>query len=349
MTFEWPILLWGLLLVPLALAAYLLAQRRRARYAVRFTNLDLLANVAQRTPGWRRHLPMALYLTAFAALLVSLARPQALVRVPREQATVMLVMDVSGSMEATDVQPNRLSAAKSAAQSFLDQVPSAFQVGLVSFASEARTIAPPTTDRVAVRRAIDSLRSAGGTAMGDGLEHALATGQAVESAANPSPVPTARARPSASPAAAPAAPVAAAPAEEAAPLAVVLLSDGANTTGRVDPTTAAQHARALGVPVFTISLGTDQGTVRVAGSRGESRALRVPPDERTLQQIADATGGRFFEAPTASDLQAIYQDLGSRLGWVEEHQEVTVLFAGAALAMLALGSTLALHWFNRFP
>ena len=356
MTFEWPTLLLGLLLVPLALLAYLLAQRRRARYAVRFTNLALLESVVQRTPGWRRHVPMALYLLAFAALVVSLARPQALVPIPREQATVMLVIDVSGSMEATDVQPNRLVAAQSAARTFVDQVPSNFEVGLVSFASQAQMLTPPTTDRAAVRKAVDSLRALGGTAMGDGLERALEARQLTanppSAAAQPTPTPSRPAGRSqgTAPALAPGAPPAdpaASPA--AAPLAIVLLSDGANTSGRTGPIEAARQAQQLGVPVYTVALGTEQGVVTVPSGGGQLRSLRVPPDQDTLEQIAELTGGRFFEAPSASDLRAIYQDLGSRLGWDYEHQEVTAVFAGAALALLAAGSTLALHWFNRFP
>jgi Ca-activated chloride channel homolog len=336
MTFEQPMLLWGLLALPLALAAYLLTQRRRARYAVRFTNLDLLASVVQSAPGWRRHLPPALYLGALAALLIALARPQATVPVPRDQATVMLVMDVSGSMEATDVQPSRIVAAKSAARSFLDQLPDGFRVGLVSFSSEARTLAPPTADRSTVRRAIEDLRPGGGTAMGDGLAHALETGAAATQAASaPTPVP--------SPASSGQPPTA-----EQPPLAVVLLSDGANTLGRTEPAQAAQRAQQMGVPVFTIALGTPGGTLDLVQG-GRRTSMRVPPDERTLQQIAETSGGRFFRAPTEEDLRTVYQSLGSRIGFVEERQEVTVLFAAGALALMLAGSSLALAWFNRFP
>ena len=173
MDVQWPGFLWGLGLVPLAVIAYLLAQRRRARHAVRFANPDLLPNLVGCRPGWRRHLPALLYLLALAALILALARPQATVLVPKEQAAVMLVMDVSGSMNATDVTPTRLVAAQRAAGSFLEQLPAKFQVGLVTFASTAQTLVRPTTDRVAVQDALASLQAEGPTAMGDGIQRAL--------------------------------------------------------------------------------------------------------------------------------------------------------------------------------
>ena len=232
MSAEWPGLLWTLLLVPVALAAYLLAQRRRSRYTVRFTNLDLLANVVSAKPGWRRHVPPAFYLLALAALLVSLARPQALALVPKEQATIILVMDVSGSMNATDVEPTRLLSSQRAATAFVEDLPEKFRVGIVSFASTAQTLTRPTTDRVAVYGAIDSLHAEGATAMGDGIERALdvkrpPTPPSSGSSARPSPSP---------------------PAEQGgadeAPLVVLLLSDGANTQGRTQPMEAAADAKA---------------------------------------------------------------------------------------------------------
>jgi Ca-activated chloride channel homolog len=334
MTFESPTLLWGLLLVPVAIAAYLLAQRRRARYAVRFTNLDLLANVVQRSPGWRRHVPAALYLLALSALLLSLARPQATIPVPREQATVLLVMDVSGSMNATDVRPSRLVAAKEAAKSFLDQLPRSFRVGLVSFAGSAQVLTPPTNDRAPVRAAVDSLRADGGTAMGDAIERALQVGR--PAGGDPAGAPAASGSPSPTPVP---------PADEdPAPSVILLLSDGANSTGRTEPLQAAAAAGQAGVPVYTIALGTPTGTLNSGGRR-----VSVPPDEATLQRIAEVTGGRFFSAPSEQDLRAVYQDIGSRIGFVEEEQEVTALFAAAALALLVSGGGLATWWFNRFP
>jgi Ca-activated chloride channel family protein len=335
MTAQWPGLLWALLLVPVALAAYLFAQRRRAGYAVRFTNLDLLANVVTRSPGWRRHLPPAFYLLALTALAISMARPQAVTLVPKEQATVMLVLDVSGSMNATDVQPTRMVAAQQSATTFVQALPKKLRVGVVSFASTAQTLTRPTTDRDAVYEAIATLHAEGATAMGDGIERALdakrspgapATGQGLA----PAPTP-------------------AVPADNQLPLVVLLLSDGANTQGKVRPMEAAAHAKALGVPVFTIALGTDQGMVDVPNETGQLQRVPVPPDELTLHRIADVTGARFFAAPSDRELKSIYRQLGSKIGFVKERQEVTVLFAAAALLLLVAGMTLSLAWFSRFP
>jgi Ca-activated chloride channel family protein len=260
---EWPGLLWTLVLVPVALAAYLLAQRRRSRYTVRFTNLDLLANVVSAKPGWRRHVPPAFYLLALAALLVSLARPQALALVPKEQATIVLVMDVSGSMNATDVRPTRLVSSQRAATTFIEQLPEKFRVGIVSFASTAQTLTRPTTDRAAVYEAIATLHAEGATAMGDGIERALDVKRPSGSAGGASP--TAPDPPEQSSGREP-------------PLVVLLLSDGANTQGRTQPMEAATDAKELGVPVFTIALGTDQGMVDVPDETGTMRRIPVPPD-----------------------------------------------------------------------
>jgi Ca-activated chloride channel homolog len=334
---EWPGLLWTLLLVPVALAAYVLAQRRRSRYTVRFTNLDLLANVVSAQPGWRRHLPPALYLVALAALLVSLARPQALTLVPKEQATIVLVMDVSGSMNATDVQPTRLVSSQRAASSFIEQLPEKFRIGIVSFASTAQTLTRPTTDRHAVYDAIESLHAEGATAMGDGIERALdvkrpPTPPSTGSAARPAPVPRAEQGTA-----------------DDAPLVVLLLSDGANTQGRTQPMEAAADAKALGVPVFTIALGTEQGMVDVPDETGNLRRIPVPPDKLTLQRIAETTGARFFAAPSSQDLKDVYRELGSKIGLVREEQEVTVVFAATGLLFLVAGAATSLVWFSRFP
>jgi Ca-activated chloride channel homolog len=332
---EWPGLLWTLLLVPVALAAYLLAQRRRSRYTVRFTNLDLLANVVSAKPGWRRHVPAAFYLLALAALLASLARPQALALVPKEQATIVLVMDVSGSMNATDVRPTRLVSSQRAATTFIEQLPEKFRVGIVSFASTAQTLTRPTTDRAAAYEAIASLHAEGATAMGDGIERALDVKRPQGSSSGG------------------ASPTAPDPPEQSSgrepPLVVLLLSDGANTQGRTQPMEAATDAKELGVPVFTIALGTDQGMVDVPDETGTMRRIPVPPDELTLQRIAETTGARFFAAPTSRELRDVYRELGSKIGFVKEKQEVTVLFSATALLFLVAGASLSLNWFSRFP
>jgi Ca-activated chloride channel family protein len=350
MTFASPELLAGLLLVPLAVGAYLLVQRRRARYAVAFTNVDLLSNLVPRTPSWRRHMPPALYLVAIGALVLALARPSMTVAVPREEATIVLTMDVSGSMRATDVAPSRLAAAQQAASDFIDQLPDSFQVGLVVFSTAPRVDLSPTTDRVALHRALDSLVADGGTALGDAIATSLdaaGTAAAAPPTAVPSPdrsSPSSSADPSADPS------PSTAPSSDEPPLvATVLLSDGANSTGRLEPLDAASRAAALGVPIYTIALGTQDGVVQVPNRQGQLQTLEVPPDTETLAAIAEMTGARFFDAPTAQDLAQIYENLGSRVGFTEEQREVTQLFAAAGLLFVVAGAGFAAHWFNRFP
>lgn len=356
MSFASPVLLWGLLLLPLALAAYVIAQRRRERYAVRFTNVDLLSNLVSRTPDWRRHLPAALYLSALGALLVSLARPHATVPVPRERATVVMVMDVSGSMLATDVQPDRLTAAKSAGKSFLDQLPDRLRVSVVSFSSTAQVVAPPTTDRVAIRRALDGLRAEGGTAMGDAIERALEVAQSVTDdppATSPTAPPSIPTSPTATPAglSTPFGSTQASPTVDQSrpPVAILLLSDGANSAGRIQPLEAANHAQQLGVPVYTIALGTPGGTLEMGDPRRGGRRVSVPPDEATLRQVAGITGGEHYSAVSVNDLRGVYQQIGSHIGFDHVPQEVTVAFAALGVVLLAVGGSLAVWWFNRFP
>jgi Ca-activated chloride channel family protein len=355
MNFLAPQLLLGLLLIPVAIAAYVWTQRRRSRYAVRFTNLELLANLAPKRPGWRRHLPPALYLAAIGGLLFALARPTMLVNVPREDATVILGIDVSGSMTAVDVSPTRLAAAKSAATAFLDQLPAGVRVGLVAFSSTPRTLVEPTADRQAVRTAIDALAAKGGTAMGDALNAMLDVAENVQKADGATtpdtaatPAPTAGSSlpaPSTTPTPAPSAGTA-----TSAPLvAGILLSDGANSTGSTDPLAAADRAARLGVPIYTIALGTPTGQVQVTDEQGQLVTVDVPPDRETLANIAEVTGGTAFDAPTASDLKAVYDHLRSRIGYVPEAQEVTSALAAAALVCVVAGAGLASLWFGRLP
>jgi Ca-activated chloride channel family protein len=348
MTFASPELLVALLLVPLAIALYLFIQRRRARYAVAFTNVDLLSNLVPRTPAWRRHVPPALYLGAIGALVLALARPSMIMAVPRQEATIILAMDVSGSMQATDVAPSRLAAAKKAASDFVDQLPDTFQVGLVVFSTAPRVAVSPTTDRVAIHRALDSLVAQGGTALGDAIAASLDAAATV-TAAPGTAAPSASA-PSAAPSAAPSPGGSAGPSSGEPPLvATVLLSDGANSTGSLEPLDAASRAAALGVPVYTIALGTQDGVVQVPNREGQLQTLAVPPDTETLAAIAETTGARFFDAPTAQDLAQIYENLGSKVGFTDEQREVTQLFAAAGLLFVIVGAGLAAHWFNRFP
>ena len=327
MSFAWPAFLWGLLLVPAAGALYLLAQRRRKRHAVRFTNLELLGNLVAHTPGWRRHLPPVLVLMALSALLLGLARPQATVLVPREEANVVLVMDVSGSMEATDVSPNRLAAAQEAAGAFLARLPDDLRVGLVTFSGREQVLSPPTADHAVVSDALGSLQAGGGTAMGDGLLRATEISQLGVGRGN-----EADARGSGGNG-------------QGVPAAVVLLSDGANTDGETRPEEAAERAQSLGVPVFTVALGTEEGTVEGPGGQ----EVPVPPDEETLRRIAEETGGESFASASEADLVSVYRDLGSSLGFVEEEREVTAAFAGAGAALILAGGVLSTLWFGRLP
>lgn len=361
MTFAQPLLLIALLGVPLAALGYLYVQRRRSRYVVRFTNVDLLANLVPKTPAWRRHVPPALYVAAMAALVIALARPSAMVAVPREDATIILAMDTSGSMMATDVAPSRLASAKEAAATFVDQLPPTFQVGLVTFSTAAQVAVRPTTDRAEIHAALDSLVADGGTALGDAIgtstdlareviDRAAAASGSTGTSPVPSADPNASGAPSASPT--PSASPSAAPSTkdgERPLVATVLLSDGSNSTGNLEPDAAAREAASIGMPVYTIALGTADGVVTVQDEFGMPHTVEVPPDTDTLAAIAETTGARSFQAPTAGDLQQIYESLGSRVGTREEPQEVTQWFAAAGLALMVGGAALAAHWFNRFP
>ena len=345
MTFAEPFLLLGLLLIPVAIAGYLLVQRRRDRYAVRFTNVDLLANLVPHAARWRRHVPPVFYLGAIAFLVFALARPSMVVAVPREEATVILTMDVSGSMAATDVDPTRLAAQK-AADDFVDQLPAKFKVGVVAFSTSARVVAAPTTDRAAVHGAIDGLKAGGGTALGDAIALSLETagiGSTVSGSGSVGSLPVPQASGAPSPAAGGSAP-------DGQPLvATVLLSDGKNSTGDIEPDAAAQQAAAAGVPIYTISLGTADGQVTVPDQNGQMHTLQVPPDAQTLTSIAQTTGGKAFQAPTSQDLAQIYDNLGSKVGSTQQEQEVTQWFAAAGLLFVLAGAGLAALWFNRFP
>ncbi len=320
MSFASPFILWGLLFIPVALVGYWLVQRRRIKYAARFTNLDLLANVVDASPGRRRHLPALFALIALAALVVAMARPQTVVAVPREAATVVLAMDGSASMLATDVPPTRLDAAKSAASTFLDALPERFRVGLLSFSDAVKVLEEPTDDREAVRTSLDGIQGEVGTAIGEAIREAVAL----------------------------------APRDENGELskdtlfAVLLLSDGANSSG-VEPSVALDEVKDAGIPIYTIALGTEAGTVDIPNAFGDVQTYDVPPDPETLRQIAEETGGQFFEAPTEADLQAVYEEIGSQVTYEDEERELTAAFAGAGAFFLLIGAGLSALWFGRIP
>lgn len=320
--FEWPAALLGLALLPLLVLGYYFLQRRRHRYAVRFTNVDLLANLVEASPGWRRHVPPALTLLALAGTIVALARPEATVTTARNQATVVLATDTSGSMGAFDVHPSRLFAAQKSALLLIDQLPEEIQVALVQFSTEARVLSPATTDRELLRQAIATLRADGRTALGDAIAFSVETGlSAVDSA----------------------------PEGQRPPLSILLLSDGANTDGTYEPLEAAALASDFGIPIYAVALGTDSGTVLNVDLMGNVQTVPVPPDRETLHLIAEQTGGRYFDAPTAEDLAEVYREIGSQVGFVTEVRELTHLFAAGAGLLMLTGAALSAFWFNRFP
>jgi Ca-activated chloride channel family protein len=321
-TFRDPALLAGLLLLPIAALAYLALQRRRRREASAFSSSGLLPNLVTARPGFRRHVPPLLLGLALAALIVALARPQHSVAAPQRAATVMMVTDTSGSMNATDVSPDRLSAAQSAARKLADQLPQPLRLGLVSFSDAPQLDVPPTTDRDAVKAAIDRLRAEGGTATGLGLERALEIAR--------TPVPNADGT-----------------GTHRLPAVLVLLSDGKDTVGGISPIQVAQRARAAHVPIDTIALGTADGEVEVQDAFGFTQRLRVPPDPATLRAIAQTSGGRFFAAADQAKLESIYANLGTRLSSKPVQREITAAFAGGALLLVLVGSGLSLAWFGR--
>ena len=316
MSFGWPIALLGLVLVALALIAYIVVQHRRRRYVVRFTNFDLLENIVADSPRWRRHIPAAFALLALTALVIGMARPQIAVAVAREEATVILTMDSSGSMLATDVAPDRMTAAREAASSFVENLPKGFRVGVV---------VPPTDDREEALRGLSALQADNGTALGDAIARSVDLG--VTSLDQEL----------------------AAAKESDTPVVVLVLSDGANTTGDFEPLEAAQKAVDAKVPVYTVALGTDQGTVQGPDGYGGMRTISVPPDPETLSQVAEMTGGKFFEAADQDSLKSVYDEIGSQVGVDEEQRELTVLFTAAGAVLLLLGGALSMLWFGRIP
>jgi Ca-activated chloride channel family protein len=321
-SFGEPILLFGLVLVPLAALAYGAMQGRKRREASAFANPALLPNLVTARPGLRRHLPPLLLMLALAVMVVALARPQRTVASPERAATVMMVTDISGSMNATDVEPNRLSAAVKSAKRLTDELPETFRLGLVTFSDFAEQRAAPSTDRSAVSAALDRLTAVGGTAMGLGLERGLEA--AMTPVANEDGTGTRR-----------------------LPAVLVLLSDGKDTQGGVGPIEVAEKARRAGIPIYAIALGTPDGEVEVQDSFGLTTRIQVPPDTETLKEIAKVSRGRFYEAADSAKLEEIYAGLGTRLSSKQVKEEVTVAFAGGALLLLLLGSGLSMAWFGR--
>ena len=313
-SFASPAWLAALALLPLGFLLYALARRRRRRWALRFPAVATVAAVAPRPSAWRRRIPAALLALAVVALVGALARPQSTVAVPIERATVILIMDGSRSMQAVDVEPSRITAAKAAAETFLDKVPDRLRLGFVGYSQTPTIVQRPTTEHAAVRAALDSLVADGGTATGEAIDAALNTlterGQ--------------RGR---------------------APAAILLLSDGKSTDGR-DPVEIARRARRMRVPIYTVALGTERGVVP-GGPYGSP--LPVPPDPEAMRRIAEVSGGRSYEISDGDVLEQVYENLGSRLGTRNVKREVSASFALGGLLLLAAAAALAVRWRSRLP
>ncbi|HVL36836.1 MAG TPA: VWA domain-containing protein [Burkholderiales bacterium] len=336
MDFLWPHLLWLLAVLPLLAALYIVILRRQKKAALRYTNLGLVREAAGRGPSVRRHVPAALVFLGIAGFLVSVARPTAVVTLPTHHDTVILAIDVSGSMRAEDVYPNRLVAAQSAAKAFVAAQPARTRVGIVEFSGSAALVQPPTAERADLVRVIDGLVAQNATAIGSAILVSLKAlfprdefavpedGRAQRAALAPVPAP--------------------APAEPGsyAAGAVILLTDGQNTMGP-EPVAAARLAAERGVRIYTVGFGTHYGEI----VRGEGWAMRVELDEATLRQVAELTRGEYFHASSGMELRAVYESLNAKLALERKATEITALFSGVAGLSVLLGAMLSLLWFNR--
>ncbi len=305
-----------LALIPLAGLLYQANEHRRRAQRAAFASPATMPSVERSRPGWRRHVAPALYALALAGLVVALARPEKTVAVPREQASVILVTDVSSSMRATDVKPTRLRAAQTAATNFANEAPKRIRIGAVLFSGVVERIEPPSTDRIGVRDALATAKARGRTASGDALTAAL---RLVDGRGGRRP-----------------------------PAAIVLLTDGTATRGR-DPRDAAQEAADLRIPIHTVALGTDEGSIEVTRRDGSKEQRPVPPDPEGLAALSDATGGKALTAGDAAQLDQVYSQLRSQVATKQEQREVTAAFGGVAALLLIGGALLSLRWFGRFP
>jgi Ca-activated chloride channel family protein len=339
-SFIWPQLLWTLAALPLLVALYVWLLRRRKRSTVRYASLSLVKSALGPGTGWRRHVPPVLMLIALAALLIATARPTATLVLPLQQETIILAMDVSGSMRATDVKPNRLVASQEAAKAFLKDLPRSVRVGVVSFAGTAAVVQPPTQNRDDIVAAIDRFQLQRGTAIGSGIVLSLAT-IFPEAGIDLSQVTGQRAMPPevgdpAKPAFTPVEP------GSFASAAIILLTDGQRTTGP-DPIDAAKMAAERGVKVYSVGIGTTEG--ETIGFEGWS--MRVRLDEDTLKNVSNLTRAEYFYAGTAEDLKKVYQALSSRLVVEKKETEITGLFAAVAALLLGTSVGLSVWWFGR--
>ncbi len=347
MSFIWPFMLALLVLIPVLILVYILLQRRRQKYALRYASLSLVKEAMGRGPGIRRHIPPALFLLALTFMIIALARPQATTLVPSAEGTIILAIDVSGSMTATDLQPNRLEAAKAAARAFVDKQPETVQVGVVSFSDNAFVVQPPTDDKDALISAINRLNWQRGTAIGRGLVASLEAiaekqGQPADINLNqdqsqqnnngnnnnnngaPQPTPM--------------------PKGQYQNAIIVLLTDGENNQWP-EPVDIAQIAADRGIRVYTVGIGSEEGAiVRIQG-----RAIRTRLDEQTLRQISEMTDGVYYNAQTETDLVKVYENLSTNLVLKTDKTEITAYVTGIAVLFSLLAGFFSLLWFNRLP
>lgn len=313
--FKQPERLWVLMVLPLLIALYIIALRLKGRTGIRYTNTGILGAIVGRQSRWRRHLAVAMSLCSLVALGLAWARPLGVEKVPRERATIVVVIDSSLSMKATDVKPNRLDAAKSAAKDFINSLPASFNVSVVALNGSPSVVMPPSVDRGATLRAIEGIELAESTAIGDAIDKSLAAIKMAPLGDDKKP----------------------------APGLVVLLSDGTSTQGG-DPVQAAASAKAAKVPIYTIAYGTQTGYVDVDGTRE-----RVPPDAQVLKQIAQASGGKAWGADSASELKNVYKDVKSAVGYEEVRKERTAQYALYALAFATIAALGAVSMAARWP
>jgi len=343
MQFIWPTALWALLVVPVLVGLYILVQRRRRRYALRYASLTLVRDALGKGPGLRRHIPAALYLLALTAMLIGLARPQSVVTLPSEEGTVILAIDVSGSMQAEDVKPNRMEAAKSAATAFVEKQSAKARIGVVSFTDNAAIVQAPTDDKEAVKAAISRLRPQRGTAIGRGILtslEAIFENSDLDFPVRPAePATGQRATPA--PATPRATPV---PQGYFAPATIVLLTDGENNVFP-PPLSVVQEAIDRGIRIYTIGLGSPEGTIL----RIQGRQIRTRLDEATLKQIAELTKAEYYLASDEAELQKVYENLTTTLVLRTEKTEVTFALTALAALLSVIAGALSLLWFQRLP
>jgi Ca-activated chloride channel family protein len=320
MSFSHPILLVCLLAVPAAVAAYLWFDGRRDSRAAVWASPALLPNMVARPPAWRRHLPTALVLAGVTLLLVGFARPEATITVKRQDATVVLVLDVSGSMAASDSKPTRLAAARTAAKKYVDQLPKGHRMSVITFSDHTTLAVPPTHDLTRVRAALDRARTGPqGTALADAVSRAVAVAKGV----------------------------AVKPGSKRPPAVIVVFSDGGQTAGRVTPQQAAQQARAAQIPVTTVLVGTPDGVVQQPVQGGFTERIQVPVKPEVLRTIARTSAGRYVAGANAVDVKQTYSELGSRVGHRRKSVEITSAAAAGGLAFMLAGAVLSGVWFRR--